>query len=257
MALVWLASSFSAPAATATVTLGSPLQDLNSTSQCPAQSCALIQTTLPQPGTAVTSPLSGVVVGWRMLGGSSSFPYRLQVLSPGPGGSYTATGSSPPSVPTGPELQRFRTAIPIAAGQVVAIELQAGAPLAFAPTLGAGFDRLAPPLAIGGIGTAMPGSSFELGFNAQIAPRASAPVTATAAAPAPVAGSVACRVPNLAGSRLAGAKKRIRKAGCKLGTVKKLEGATAKTGVVVKQNPKTGRILAPGAKVNVKLGQQR
>jgi len=65
----------------------------------------------------------------------------------------------------------------------------------------------------------------------------------------------ACVVPKLAGKKLKGAKKRIRKAGCRVGKVKKTEGVTAKTGVVVKQNPKAGKILAPGAKVNVKLGQ--
>lgn len=36
--------------------------------------------------------------------------------------------------------------------------------------------------------------------------------------------------------------------------MKKKEGVTAKTGKVVKQNPKPGKILAPGSKVSVKLG---
>ncbi|HEX6665649.1 MAG TPA: PASTA domain-containing protein [Solirubrobacterales bacterium] len=255
-ALAWLALCVSASATSATVTLGSPLQELGLTSQCPAQPCELVQTSLPQSGAAVISPMRGVVVTWSMLGGSSSFPYRLQVLSPGPEGSYTATGSSAPSVPTGPGLQTFATAIPIQAGQVIAIELQAGAPLAYAPTLGADFDRLTPPLVDGGIGTATPGSSFELGFNAEIAPEfaipAETPVTGTVPTPAATG---ACRVPGLAGRKLAAAKKRIRKAGCRVGKVKKLKGATAKAGVVVKQNPKAGKILAPGAKVHVKLGQ--
>jgi hypothetical protein len=196
-----------------------------------------------------------VIFRWRMLGGSSSFPYRLQVLTPGPEGSYTATGSSPPSVPSGPELQHFWTAIPIRAGQAVAIELQAGAPLAYAPTLGAGFNRLVPPLGIGGVGTAIPGSSFELGFNAEVAAALPAP-TATAAGvvPASAADLAACRVPGLGGTRLRPAKKRIRKAGCKVGKVTRPKGVSARTGVVVKQGPKAGRVLAPGAKVNVTLG---
>lgn len=256
-ALSLLALFVSAPAASAAVTLGSPLQKLDLISQCPAQACALVQTALPQPGASVVSPVSGAVVRWKLLGGSSSFPYRLQVLTPGPEGSYTATGSSAPSVPTGPGLQTFRTAIPIQAGQVIAIELQAGAPLAYAPTLGASFDRLAPPLVNGGIGTATPGSSFELGFNAVIAPVSAIPVTESPAAgttPIPAA-TRACRVPRLGGAKLVAAKNRIREAGCKVGNVKMLDGATAKSGVVVKQNPKAGKILAPGAKVHVKLGQ--
>jgi hypothetical protein len=66
--------------------------------------------------------------------------------------------------------------------------------------------------------------------------------------------TTACVVPNLALKKLKAAKKRLKKAGCKIGTVKKLNGVTAKTGRVVNQNPKTGKILAPGSKVSVKLG---
>jgi hypothetical protein len=63
-----------------------------------------------------------------------------------------------------------------------------------------------------------------------------------------------CKVPKLADRKLKGAKKGIRKAGCKVGKVRKEDGVTAKTGTVVKQNPKPGKVLAPGAKVNIKLG---
>lgn len=63
-----------------------------------------------------------------------------------------------------------------------------------------------------------------------------------------------CLVPKLKGKRLKASKKALRKRDCKIGKVKKLEGATAKTGEVVKQNPKPGKVLAPGSKVSVKLG---
>lgn len=62
-----------------------------------------------------------------------------------------------------------------------------------------------------------------------------------------------CKVPQLKGKKLKAAKKKIRKGGCKLGKVKKLGGATAKTGKVTKQSPKPGKILAPGSKVKVTL----
>lgn len=62
-----------------------------------------------------------------------------------------------------------------------------------------------------------------------------------------------CRVPQLRGKKLKAAKKRARKANCRIGKVKKLGEATAKTGKVVKQRPKPGKILAPGAKINVSL----
>ncbi len=63
----------------------------------------------------------------------------------------------------------------------------------------------------------------------------------------------ACVVPNLKKNKLKAAKKRLRNAGCKLGKVKKLDGATAKTGKVTKQSPKPKMVKVPGAKVNVTL----
>jgi hypothetical protein len=62
-----------------------------------------------------------------------------------------------------------------------------------------------------------------------------------------------CRVPKLKGKSLKAAKKRARKAGCAIGKVKKLDGATAKNGKVVKQSPKPGKLLPPGAKIKVTL----
>jgi hypothetical protein len=64
-----------------------------------------------------------------------------------------------------------------------------------------------------------------------------------------------CIVPKLRGKKLKAARKALAKVDCKLGKVKKLKGATSKTGKVTKQHPKPGKVLAPGAKVNVKLGE--
>jgi hypothetical protein len=64
----------------------------------------------------------------------------------------------------------------------------------------------------------------------------------------------ACVVPNLKKNKLKAAKNRLRSAGCKLGKVKKLNGATAKNGKVTKQSPKAKAVRVPGTKVNVTLG---
>lgn len=72
------------------------------------------------------------------------------------------------------------------------------------------------------------------------------------ATPAPVVAR--CVVPNVVGKHLKGAKKKIRAAGCTVGHVDKNKGVTAKTGKVVKQNPKAGTTKKAGSKVNVKLG---
>lgn len=64
-----------------------------------------------------------------------------------------------------------------------------------------------------------------------------------------------CAVPNLNGKTLKVAKNRLRGANCKLGTVGKVKRPAAKRGKVVVQSPKAGKVLAPGAKVNLKLGK--
>lgn len=63
----------------------------------------------------------------------------------------------------------------------------------------------------------------------------------------------ACIVPNLKKNKLKAAKTRLRNAGCKLGKVKKLDGATPKTGSVTKQSIKPNKTKVPGTKVNVTL----
>jgi hypothetical protein len=63
-----------------------------------------------------------------------------------------------------------------------------------------------------------------------------------------------CNVPNLKGKTLKGAKERARKAHCRIGQTKLLQGVTAKTGKVVKQKPKAGKVKAGGTKIAVTLG---
>jgi hypothetical protein len=62
-----------------------------------------------------------------------------------------------------------------------------------------------------------------------------------------------CKVPKLKGKMLKASKKKARKRDCRIGKVKKLNDATAKTAKVVSQNPKPGKILLPGAKIRVTL----
>jgi hypothetical protein len=62
-----------------------------------------------------------------------------------------------------------------------------------------------------------------------------------------------CIVPKLKGRSLRSAKNALRGGGCKIGKVKKLEGATAGNGKVVGQSVAKGKILAAGATVKVTL----
>jgi PKD repeat protein len=66
-----------------------------------------------------------------------------------------------------------------------------------------------------------------------------------------------CRVPKLKGLSLARAKAAIKKAGCKLGKVRKprLKGGHKRVKLVVRsQSPKAGKKVPRGTKVSVKLG---
>ena len=65
----------------------------------------------------------------------------------------------------------------------------------------------------------------------------------------------ACVVPAIKGKGLAKAKTLLRRGGCKLGHVKKVEVTGKKEGKVLKQAPKAGKVLAPGAKVRISVGK--
>jgi hypothetical protein len=64
-----------------------------------------------------------------------------------------------------------------------------------------------------------------------------------------------CTVPSLAGKKLGPAKTAIRNAGCTVGKVSKVKGPKNKKGKTIHQNPTAGRLLAPGAKVAIKLAK--
>jgi hypothetical protein len=111
---------------------------------------------------------------------------------------------------------------------------------------------------------ATPAQSFVINSESQITAVAPAsttladvPLTVTTIAGTATSPSTfayeGCVVPKLNGKELKAAKKKLKAADCKIGTVTKKEGATAKTGKVKKQSPKAGKILAPGSKVKVTL----
>jgi len=103
----------------------------------------------------------------------------------------------------------------------------------------------------------IPLENVESGFNAEIEytpPPVPPPAPTAQPAPAPAPVVAQCIVPKLIGKKLKAAKKGLTKTDCKLGKVTKKKGVTAKTGKVKKQNPKAGKVLPPGSKVNVKLG---
>lgn len=67
---------------------------------------------------------------------------------------------------------------------------------------------------------------------------------------------LACVVPRVKNRTLKVAKTLLRRRGCKLGHVKKVDAPSPKkVGKVLKQQPPPGKILAPGSRVRIQLGQ--
>ena len=87
-----------------------------------------------------------------------------------------------------------------------------------------------------------------------IAPENKAGSASTPGPPPRESPAASCRVPKLAGKKFSTAKKAIAAAHCKVGTVTKKKGVTAKTGKVVEQSPKVGTRKSAGSKVNLTLG---
>ena len=76
-----------------------------------------------------------------------------------------------------------------------------------------------------------------------------------AAEPEAVDGAASgCVVPRLTGRTLRASKRRLRKAGCRVGRVRRRGGVTFRTGRVVRQRPRPGAVLAQGRTVRLTLG---
>jgi PASTA domain len=64
-----------------------------------------------------------------------------------------------------------------------------------------------------------------------------------------------CRVPNLEGRTLTGARTVLKRRNCALGLVTRAFSARVRAGRVISQQPGAGRVLPTGAKVNVKVSK--
>jgi hypothetical protein len=280
-------------------------------------------TTLPEKGVNLVSPVNGAIVRWRVLGAEGG-PFYLRVLHPNGSGAYKALGTSGPAIPTNIGLQTFTTNLTVKAGDLIGIdptnptdkigiatevaganyatifpppfdgaivppsgtisgqEIELSAEVQPAPEI----TKLSPTSGLVGGGTEVtitgtdfnaasavkfgntPAATFQVDSETQItatAPKAikvgGVPVSVTTVAGTSVPSRVTnftysgCTVPNLYGKTLRQAKNRLHIANCKLGTVGKVKRAAAKRGKVVLESPKPGKVLAPGAKVNLKLGK--
>jgi hypothetical protein len=118
-ALVVALLSAPAGASAADVTIGSNLAGAANANICSAGiSCTYVQTSSGTP--VAVSPVAGQVVRWRLKAGSLGGEVKLRVLRPA-GSAYTALANSA-AVTVTSDLNTFTTSLPIAVGDVVALD---------------------------------------------------------------------------------------------------------------------------------------
>jgi IPT/TIG domain len=157
-----------ASAQAATYTVGSPLTaSFSPTDASFAEE--FINSALPESGANVLSPVTGVIVRWRITGASGG-PFNLRVLTPDGGITYTGAITSAPQTPASTATQTFATNMPIHAGQTIGINIANGSEqIGVATPTGASFGVWSPPLADGATAAVMLfGPNVELGFNADV-----------------------------------------------------------------------------------------
>lgn len=137
-------AALAATAQASTLTVGSVLP-LTFTSTEFAQVQTMFNTTLPEKGANLVSPVDGAIVRWRMQGAEGG-PYYLRVLDPDGKGAYAASGKSGPATPVGSGLQTFSANIPVHAGDLIGVDpTNATDKIGVATVDGAAFGFIFPP----------------------------------------------------------------------------------------------------------------
>ncbi len=322
--------SLCANAGAANVVVGPNLTGIGWESfECGAPTCTYVNDELVGTGTNLTSPVTGAIVRFSVIGGSTAGTYRLRTANRvGISAVEFIFGKLSAPVTAVPNLgvQSYPTSLPITTGQTIGLTTSETASVGFRevgryaewetepPESGqssaegsflelAGFNAEIQPVptvgalsvasgpTAGGTAVTITGTDLEgataVSFGSTPATVTSdsetqitavAPASGTAAtvpvsvttvagtatgpgytyvAPTPILKKTVpvqhCVVPNLKGKKLKAAKAALEKAKCKLGTVKKLAGATSKSGKVSRQGSKAGAKLSVGAKVAVTL----
>lgn len=170
MSVALLGATGSARAAA--VTIGSPLTAPFEPTFCEDEaSCTGLMVTLPESGAITVSPVDGAVIRWRIVQGDPGRQFKLRVLTPNGGTAYTATGTSAPASPAGPGIETFPTTLPIKAGQIVGLDLEAAAHIGFADENGGGLVSWSPAIPEGPAPFPPELVNGEIGFNADVQPR--------------------------------------------------------------------------------------
>jgi hypothetical protein len=221
-------------------------------------------------GAAYVVPQAGTLTSWSTAAGpGAGQAVSLKVYRPVSGTTYSVVGQDGPRALTPSVLDTFPIDIPVQAGDVIGLNdgeavIVNDACQFYTASLGDVVGGLLGDSADGSLlnfeaSDIRGGARINVSANLQptppivvtpVAPISSTPVTGATTPSAPV---YQCLVPRLGAKKLAAARKALKRADCKLGRVTKLKGAMAKSGLVVSQNPQSGKKLAAGSKVAIKL----
>jgi len=119
------------PAHAGTTTIGSDLSAAPTFGLLCAPSCSVFS---PQiDGASTASPVSGVIVRWRVRAADVD-QTALRVFRPVGGGNYDGVGTSATVLPTANAISTFDTQLPIEAGDFIGIDIGSGGPNYFNDT---------------------------------------------------------------------------------------------------------------------------
>jgi hypothetical protein len=131
----------------------------------------VVNTSVSGLGARAVSPVDGLIVAWRIAQNSMGAQYRLRVMTPVGPGQYLITGSSSVGIPPGAYEASFDTALPIAAGQTIGLDVGKFAPIGYvSPLLGAGALQWNPVPGEGLTPIATSQPELQYAFNAEVQP---------------------------------------------------------------------------------------
>jgi hypothetical protein len=219
----------------ATVTVGSAFPPPTGNPASGVARTWAIAPSSPSGGTA--SPVAGTVVSWRFRG-SLSGSYTPRILRPAGGGAYRAVASGPAqtgagsATPAGP----FALSLPVAAGELFAVDVPAGVSLSYTDVPGATSIGWQPPLLDGGA--------------------AFAPTDSDEGEERHVAATIRyCLVPKLRGKSPKAARKALVAADCRVGKVKKTK-KERKRKKVLSQSVAPGTSISDTAPVGFRISRR-
>jgi hypothetical protein len=138
--------------------------------ECEFAACTFVNTNLAGSGPNLTSPVSGAIVGFSVLGGATPGTYRLSTVTPVTEFVFGFSKRSAPvtAVPS-EEVETYATSLPINAGQTIGLSMSEGASVGFLENVG-GFCWWASEPAESGPAGSHNCFTEVVGFNAEIQP---------------------------------------------------------------------------------------